>query len=110
MNTNQQRQEALTRATTSQAMTNLPTIYAEFMDRGIPEADIIPRVNIFTYAAWQALGRQVRKGEHGVRILTYISKPGQRDADHPETVTPGYKFPRGVTVFHISQTDAIPAS
>ena len=101
--------EALYRATASQALTNIPAVYAGFVEKGISEADIQPRVNVFTYHAWQALGRQVRRGEHGVRIVTYIVKPGQPDPENPEARTAGYKFPRSVTVFHISQTDPLPA-
>lgn len=101
-----QRQEALTRAATGTALTNYPAIYRGFMDKGIPEADIQPRVNVFTYNAWKALGRQVRKGEHGVKVGTYVSKPGATDPSTGET-SQGFKFPRVTTVFHISQTDPI---
>lgn len=117
--------EALARATQSQALTNLPAVYAGFIDRGIPESEILPRVNVFTYAAWQALGRQVRRGEHGVRIVTYIVAKGAADPGAAGAADAGadaggdaggdcaggdgaarpFKFPRTVTVFHVSQTD-----
>lgn len=103
-----QRQEALTRAATGTALTNYPAIYAGFMDKGIPEDAIQPRVNVFTYGAWLALGRQVRKGEHGVRVGTYVAKVGATDPATGE-VGKGYKFPKVTTVFHISQTDAVEA-
>jgi hypothetical protein len=64
--------EALSRATTGLSMSNYPTIYSGFMEKGIPELEIKPRENVFTYAAWRALGRQVRRGEHGVKVLTFI--------------------------------------
>ena len=67
-------QEALTRAVTSQSLTNYVPIIQAFMARGIPESEILPRENVFTYNAWRALGRQVRKGEHGVKILTFLHK------------------------------------
>ena len=35
-------------------------------------SDILPRENVFTYHAWRALGRQVRRGEHGVKVTTWI--------------------------------------
>jgi antirestriction protein ArdC len=31
-----------------------------------------PYEDIYTYARWQAQGYQVRKGEHGTRITTFI--------------------------------------
>ena len=99
-----QQQEALTRAATGTALTNYPAIYAGFIDKGIPEEAIQPRVNIFTYNAWKALGRQVRKGEHGVKVGTYVSKAGTEDPATGEK-SPSYKFPKVTTVFHVSQTD-----
>jgi hypothetical protein len=98
--------EALARATQSPALTNYPAIYAGFMERGIPESDIEPRVNVFTYNAWLALGRQVRKGEHGVRVSTFVTG-SKVDKDTGEAR--GFKFARTVSVFHVSQTDAIAA-
>lgn len=56
--------EALERARTSQALTNYPAIYQGFMAKGIAEADIKPRENVFTFEAWKALGRSVKRGEH----------------------------------------------
>ena len=52
--------EALSRAQSGQSLTNFPTILEGFMARGIAEAEILPRVNVFTYRAWKAKGRQVR--------------------------------------------------
>src|ERR1700719_114657 len=64
--------EALSRATSGMSVSNYPTIYGGFIQKGIPESEIKPRENVFTYNAWRALGRQVRRGEHGVRVLTFI--------------------------------------
>ena len=72
-------QEALTRAATGQSLTNWPAILAGFTAKGIPESEILPRVNIFTYHAWRALGRQVRRGEHGVKVVTFVSTRGKED-------------------------------
>ena len=69
-------------------------IYA-FEERGI---NATPRVDVFTYNAWLAKGRQVKKGEKGVKVVTFVEK-----AD-------GSKLPRSVTVFHISQTDLMEAA
>jgi len=97
--------EALTRATTSPALTNYPTIFREFMGRGISESDIDPRINVFTFHAWRALGRTVRRGEHGVAILTYVPivTSVNKETGEPETV----RRPRTAYVFHISQTEPL---
>jgi hypothetical protein len=49
--------EALTRTTTGLSMSNYPTIYGGFTAKGIPESEIKPRENVFTYNAWRALAR-----------------------------------------------------
>lgn len=94
--------EALSNAISGQALTNYPTIYREFMARGIPEADIRPRENVFTFNAWKALGRHVRKGEHGVKVLTFKAVT-KRNKETGEEET--YRTPWSATVFHVSQTD-----
>lgn len=100
--TNQQiAQEALDRATSGQSLTNYSAIYQGFLERGI--SDIEPRVNVLTYQAWRAKGRQVCKGEHGVRVLTWIAVPEQKNAAG-EVVKGSRRVPHGATVFHISQT------
>ena len=99
--------EALTRAATGQSLANWPAIIAGFTAKGIPEADIKPRENVFTYHAWQALGRQVRRGEHGVKITTFISFKGTEDKGNPDTSKRRTSRPWFTTVFHISQTDPI---
>jgi antirestriction protein ArdC len=98
--------EALTRAISGQSVANYAQIYREFMARGIAESEIKPRENVFTYNAWRALGRQVRRGEHGVKVLTFIDCE-KKDAETGE-VKETYRRPWTTTVFHISQTDAIP--
>src|SRR2546423_12429658 len=99
-------QEALDRATTGQALTNYPAIYAGFMAKGIAEADIRPRETVFTFNAWKAVGRSVKRGEHGVKVLTFIScDRTTRDPSTGEEKTEGYRRPHTTTVFHISQTE-----
>ena len=66
-------EEALGRALGGQSLSNWPAILAGFSAKGIPESDIRPRENVFTYHAWRALGRQVRRGEHGVKVVTFIT-------------------------------------
>lgn len=99
--------EALDRATSNNSFANYPAIFEGFMARGFAESDILPRENIFTYAAWRELGRQVRKGEKGVKVVTWI--PTEKKDKETGEVTRG-KFCRSVTVFHVSQTDAIGAA
>ena len=94
-------QAALSRARTSEGISNLPIIYACFKAMGIPDTEIKPRENIFTYNAWRALGRQVLKGQHGVKIATFIEEV---DDDTGEVIK---KRPWMTTVFHISQTAEI---
>jgi len=114
--------EALTRAVTGQTWSNYPAIFQGFMQKGIAESEIKPRENIFSYQAWRALGRQVRRGEHGVKVVTFIAveskgrTEGQTDqtenTEAPQNPPEArraktYSRPRTVSVFHISQTDAI---
>jgi hypothetical protein len=112
----QMQQEALSRAVSGQTLTNWPAIIAGFIAKGIPEQDIRPRENVFTYNAWRALGRQVRRGEHGVRVATFVpvwdkSAQPQNDADgslpERDRRKTGRSRPWSATVFHVSQTDPI---
>ncbi len=96
-------QAALVRAVTGQSMANYGAIFEGFAAKGIPEAEVEPRVNVFTYDAWKAQGRQVRKGEHGVKVVTFVEMSRQSDDGEPET----WRHPRTTTVFHVSQTDEV---
>lgn len=97
-------QEALKRATENTSESNYDAIFEGFMDKGIDEDDIIPRVNIFTYNAWKAKGRQVKRGEHGVKITTVIPiKIKDEDTGEEKRA----KKMKKTTVFHISQTESI---
>jgi hypothetical protein len=103
-------QEALSRAVCNQSLTNWPTIFQGFMAKGIPETDIRPRENVFTYHAWRALGRQVRRGEHGVKVTTWVPAAGKEETD-PTTGEKkqgrAFSVCKFATVFHVSQTDPI---
>jgi hypothetical protein len=106
-------QEALSRAATGQSLANWPAILAGFLAKGIPESDIRPRENVFTYHAWRALGRQVRRGEHGVKVVTFVSIDRAEEADTlaDDDKPPKHKSgrrPWQATVFHVSQTEPIP--
>ena len=57
------------------------------------------------FHTWLRLGRHVRKGEHGIRILAPMTvRKAETEEDEPQTVT---RF-RVVTVFDISSTDGDP--
>ena len=88
--------EALSRAINGESVLNYPAILEGFAAKGID--DVEPRVNVFTYHAWRAKGRQVRKGEHGVKVVTWITGTDKETGE--ET-----KYPKRTTVFHVSQTD-----
>jgi hypothetical protein len=104
--TSQSALEALDRATQGQTLTNYPAIFEGFMAKGIAEADIKPRENVFTFNAWKALGRSVRKGEHGVKVVTFIECNGvERDPASGEEKPTTYRRPHTTTVFHVSQTE-----
>ena len=101
------RQEALARAVSGQSYSNFPAIFQGFAAKGIPESEIKPRENVFTFDAWKALGRVVCRGEHGVKVLTFIEHTvedkeiGERKA---------VRRPWTTTVFHISQTKPLDGS
>jgi antirestriction protein ArdC len=74
------------------------------MAKGIPETAIKPRENVFTYQAWRALGRQVRRGEHGIKVVTFVEMAKEnRETGEKQS----FRRPWTTTVFHISQTDTI---
>ena len=84
---------------------NYVAILEGFAARGIPMDEIKPRENVFTFWAWKALGRRVKKGEHGVKATTFIPVSGKKSAGENPGAAKGYRMPRTVTVFHISQTE-----
>jgi hypothetical protein len=98
-------EEALSRAVSGQSLSNFPAIFQGFAAKGIPESEIKPRENVFTFDAWKALGRYVRKGEHGVKVATFVERLSKEiDADTGERKI--IRRPWTTTVFHISQTEA----
>ena len=97
--------EALANARGGQTMTNYPAIFAGFIEKGIHETDIRPRENVFTFHAWKALGRSVKKGKHGVRVVTFIEASARDTNEAGEETVRTYRKPHAVFVFHISQTE-----
>ena len=98
-----QRKEALRRAQEGGSEANYEAIMEGFLGKGIEEEEILPRENVFTYNAWLAKGRRVRRGEHGVRIETFV--PAKKADESGEEKR--FKLRRFVTVFHISQTEKV---
>lgn len=100
---------ALEKAITGQSLMNYQAIIEGFIAKGIPADQIVPRENVFTYDAWRAVGRQVRRGEKGVSVVTF-RECSKVDKDTGEIST--WRSPWHSTVFHISQTDpvAVPAA
>jgi hypothetical protein len=97
--------ESLKRAVSGQSFSNFPAIFRGFAAKGIAESEIKPRENVFTFQAWKALGRVVRRGEHGVKVTTFIeskSKETDRDTGERKVIRPWT-----TTVFHISQTEPL---
>ena len=99
--------QALANACSNRSLMNYAGIFEGFMAKGIPESQILPRENVFTYNAWLALGRQVRKGEHGVKVVTFITCADKKE-EQKDGRTHNYRRPWTTTVFHVTQTDALP--
>ena len=111
--------EALERARSGNSVNNEVRTIEAFSARGLDPASILPRVNVFTYHAWRANGRQVRRGEKGVPLPTLVrfdtSKrcPGQPECRACREGVPDQCHFKGrgrmktAYVFHISQTDPI---
>jgi hypothetical protein len=105
-NIRQSRLESLKRAVSGQSFSNFPAIFQGFAAKGIPESEIKPRENVFTFDAWKALGRVVRRGEHGVKVVTLIDcQSKETDTDTGERKI--NRRPWTTTVFHISQTEPL---
>jgi antirestriction protein ArdC len=109
--------EAYSNAIGHRSTANFGPIIDGFMEKGIPADDIRPRENVFTFWAWKALGRRVRKGEHGVKVITWVPMEGKKAADtsdNAEQPQPDRKPRKGAsrpwttTVFHVSQTEPDP--
>ena len=100
-------EEALARAQSGLSLANYPAIFAGFKAKGLPESEIRPRENVFTFKAWIAQGRRVKKGEHGVKVVSVIETPIKEEVD-PESGQVAVitkRRPWTSTVFHVSQTE-----
>jgi antirestriction protein ArdC len=100
--------EALGRAQSGSSEKNEAIAEMWAMDCGYPNP--VARVNLLTYGAWQALGRQVRKGEHGCKLETWIpigDAPERGERDENGKLRRQAMRRKLTTVFHEAQTDAI---
>lgn len=98
--------KALNNAVTGASVANYQAIFEGFAAMGIEAADVVPRENVFTFNAWKALGRVVKKGQHGVQIVTVIPCT-KKDKDSGDEVA--VKKVKATTVFHVSQTEELGA-
>ncbi len=98
----EQQAEALHRAQTGFSK-NDAYVYAMLTMAGFE--DVEPRVNVFTFNAWKAAGRSVKKGEKGLAITTWIPCKDKKAKPDPVTgeVKKGLR-PKTAYVFHVSQT------
>ena len=97
-------QKALENAVSGESLANYQAIFDGFAAMGIDMADVEPRVNVFTFNAWKALGRVVKKGQHGVKIVTVVPCT-KKDRETGDEVP--VKKVKTTTVFHVSQTEEI---
>jgi len=96
--------KALGNAVSGQSVANYEVIFEGFAAKGIPMEDVLPRENVFTFHAWRALGRVVRRGEHGVQVVTIIPCTKKDPLTGEEIPVRKVKT---TTVFHISQTELL---
>jgi antirestriction protein ArdC len=79
---------------------NMNTLIDGFKAIGIPEEEVIPTVNVFSYDAWRELGRQVMKGEKGVAIVAWRDTLDQTTGETARRPFKDYRF-------HVSQTKSL---
>jgi len=108
MTTTGRNDDALSNARNGDSRANYGAIFEGFEKMGIPAGEIQPRVNVYTFAAWKALGRRVSRGQHGVKIHTRIpvKAPAVDSETGEETEATVATRPWVTTVFHVSQTEA----
>lgn len=97
-----QAEESLDRARGGSSLRNHDAIISGFMALGISAVDIIPRENVLTFWAWKALGRSVKKGEHGVKIAVWIHTIDKETGEASDKL-----YCTRSTVFHVSQTQEV---
>jgi len=95
--------DALRRAFHSKPGQNDVAAVAAFEARGIE--GVIPRLNVFTFAAWKACGRSVMGGQKAVHV-PIVKTATYDDKDTSEEKV--RKYSGTAYLFHLSQTDEDP--
>ena len=99
----QQQLESLNRAVNGKSFQNEMLAIVEFESAGF--TDVRPRENVFTFNAWKALGRVVKKGEHGVKVVTWIPIRTKETDENGEQIVK--TIPKTTTLFHVNQTEPL---
>lgn len=92
-------EQALARIQSMGFSKNDGRVIMAFVDADVPPTDIEPRVNVLTFKAWKAKGRQVAKGAMSVRVTVWIKKDSKGTEDGKRKM-----FPKTTSLFHASQT------
>jgi antirestriction protein ArdC len=78
---------------------NVPRLLSAAEERGWTD------LRFLTYLQAKSVGAQVRKGEHGTRIVKVVDhKADDRKQDDHD-----YRAPRTYTVFNVAQVDGLPS-
>jgi len=97
-------QKALNRIQSNPSVANFSAVYAAFAEKGIPMDNIKPKENVLTFTAWKAKGRCVKKGEKGVKVVSWIEIEGKPAKQGEKTTR---KQPIRACLFHVTQTKAL---
>lgn len=84
------------------SMANAAQALHQLNDSGACKGSCEPYTDILTYNRWQALGFQVRKGEHGAKLAIVIENEKESEEGEKTTVT----RPWTTTVFCKCQVEA----
>ena len=91
---------------------NFGLIFSGFMAMDIPEDQIRPRENVFTWGAWKAKGRQPRRDERDNFVTVNTWRPVFGDVQQRDGSTRKGKtgmVPTTARVYHESQTEPMAA-
>ncbi len=103
---------ALNRAENGNSIANYALIFDGFMAMDIPEDQIRPRENVFTWGAWKAKGRQPRRDERKKFVTVNTWRPVFGQIDQGDGSTRKGKtgmVPTTARVYHESQTEPMAA-
>jgi hypothetical protein len=99
--------EAFEAATDEDALAGVTTRFPQYSDKNniLIHLQAPAATDVKAYRAWQAEGRQVRKGEHGIRIWAPAGKAEDETAADGKVTKAGRQFFRLVSVFDVTQTE-----